>query len=92
MLNLWPNQFHSTHVSFIFCLVFHIFTWDCLNSDDGILGGGTSSPVGLIITVDEQPGGFQKKPVKEEEPENDEFLCMTMILGYMTLLAIILSV
>lgn len=27
-----------------------------------------------VVTIDEQTGAFQK-PIKEEEPANDEFLC-----------------
>ncbi|KAK3525609.1 hypothetical protein QTP70_000426 [Hemibagrus guttatus] len=37
--------------------------------------GAPSSPVGRVITADQQTGGFQRKPIKEEEPEDDdEFL------------------
>ncbi|KAK3558646.1 hypothetical protein QTP86_022960 [Hemibagrus guttatus] len=36
--------------------------------------GGTSSPVGCAMTIDQQTGGFQRESIKEEEPEDDEFL------------------
>ncbi|KAF4081650.1 hypothetical protein AMELA_G00163510 [Ameiurus melas] len=42
--------------------------------DEAYLYGGPSSPVGCVLTTDQQTGGFQRKPIKEEEPEDDEFL------------------
>ncbi|GAA6082572.1 histone-lysine N-methyltransferase PRDM9-like [Tachysurus ichikawai] len=43
--------------------------------DEGYsLGGGTSSPVGCAMTSDQHTAGFQKKSIKEEEREDDEFL------------------
>lgn len=35
-------------------------------------GGGTSDSVQHISSEDQQNGEFQKKPVKEEKPEDDE--------------------
>ncbi|XP_053497935.1 histone-lysine N-methyltransferase PRDM9-like [Ictalurus furcatus] len=42
--------------------------------DEAYLYGGPSSPVGCVITTDQQTGGFQRNLIKEEEPEDDEFL------------------
>ncbi|KAB5565371.1 hypothetical protein PHYPO_G00240560 [Pangasianodon hypophthalmus] len=52
--------------------------------DEGYLCGGTSSPVGLVITVDQRTEEFQRKLVKEEEPENDEFLYCEDCRSYFT--------
>ncbi|XP_060771315.1 histone-lysine N-methyltransferase PRDM9-like isoform X2 [Neoarius graeffei] len=42
--------------------------------DEGYLYGGPSSPVGCDIANDQQTGGFQMNPIKQEEPGDDEFL------------------
>ncbi|XP_060771317.1 histone-lysine N-methyltransferase PRDM9-like isoform X2 [Neoarius graeffei] len=54
------------------------------SEDGGYLCAETSRPVGLIIAVDQQTEGFQRKPVKEEEPENDEFLYCEECKSYFT--------
>lgn len=45
-----------------------------LNSE--IPGGGTSVSVAQVTALVQQNGGFQKKLVKEEEPD-DDYLCKT---------------
>ncbi|GAA6083914.1 histone-lysine N-methyltransferase PRDM9 [Tachysurus ichikawai] len=42
---------------------------------DGLLTscGGTSDPVGHIGPEDQWNGEFQKKPIKEEEPDDEEY-------------------
>lgn len=47
-------------------------TETCMSS-----GGGTSDSVGHISPEDQQNGEFQKKPIKEEEPEDEEYFCKT---------------
>ncbi|XP_046715469.1 histone-lysine N-methyltransferase PRDM9-like isoform X2 [Silurus meridionalis] len=42
--------------------------------DEGYLCGDTSSPTICVISFDQQPRGFQRIAIKEEEPEDDEFL------------------
>lgn len=42
-----------------------------------IAGDSISSFAKHINPVDQMNGGLQKKPLKEEEPENDEYLCKT---------------
>lgn len=42
---------------------------------DGTLDGGTSSFVGHLTPVNQQNEGFQEKHLKEEEPEDDDYLC-----------------
>lgn len=60
---------------FLFCFVFVAsrFYLDS-NSTYKTLGGETQS-VRRVIVVDEDNEVFQKKPIKEEEPEDDDFLC-----------------
>lgn len=40
-------------------------------------GGGTSDSVGHTSPEDQQNCDFQKKPMKEEEPEDEEYFCKT---------------
>lgn len=44
------------------------------NSNYEILGEGTQS-VRQVVIMDEDNKVFQKKPIKEEEPEDDDYLC-----------------
>lgn len=48
---------------------------------DGLLTscGGTSDPVGHIGPEDQWNGEFQKKPIKEEEPDDEEYFCKTRV-------------
>lgn len=70
-----------TPVWLVFCA--SQFYWD-FNSNDNILGGGTPSVRGVII-MDEDNEIVQKKPIKEEEPEDDDYLCKDALAPHTTL-------
>lgn len=46
-----------------------------LNLTDGTLDGGTSTFLGHFTPVDKQKEGFQETHLKQEEPEDDDYLC-----------------
>lgn len=48
-----------------------------LNVNDGLSGGGTSTTVENV----EQQKGFQSKDIKEEELEDEDYLCTTPVWG-----------
>lgn len=60
----------------MFCASQYYSKWLDLNSTYKISGEGTLS-VRRVIIVDEDNEVFQKKPIKEEEPEDDDYLCKT---------------
>lgn len=51
----------------------------CLCSDlnDETSGGGASISVVHITPMEQQNAGFQKMLIKEEEPDDDDYLCKT---------------
>lgn len=52
-----------------------LFNIQKVNVFDGTLDGETSNFVGRVTPVDQQNKGFQEKKLKEEEPEDDDYLC-----------------
>lgn len=59
--------------------------------NDGISDGRTSSSVGHFALVDHHNGGFLEKPVKEEEPEDADYLCKKSDLASDMFLMLIVS-